>query len=53
MLALHLYNFLFKFSNLWMGPRLAFTILRRVIPVVCRINQTIRCMHISSVTTMY
>jgi len=42
-----------KFSNFWMGPQLAFTILRCIIPVVCRINQTIRCMHISSDTTMY
>jgi len=34
MFALHLYNFLFKFSYLWMGPRLAFIILMCVIPVV-------------------
>jgi len=29
------------------------TILRFVIPVVCRINQPVRCMHISSDITMY
>jgi hypothetical protein len=28
-------------------------ILRCVIPVVCRLNQNIRCMHISSNTTIY
>ena len=28
-------------------------ILRCVIPVVCRINQTVRCTHISSNTTIY
>jgi len=52
MLALHLYEFLFESSNFWLGPRLAFTVLRCVIPVVCRINQTLRCMRISSNTTI-
>jgi hypothetical protein len=28
-------------------------ILRCIIPVVCRINQTVMCRHISSNTTMY
>ena len=29
------------------------SVLRCVIPVVCRINQTVRCMRISSDTTVY
>ena len=42
MLALHLYNFLFKSSNFWTEHRLSFTFLRCVIPFLCRVNQTIK-----------
>jgi len=43
--------FIFKCFTLFLG--LEYVFFRCVIAVVCRINQTIRCMLISSVTTMY
>ena len=42
-----------EFVNLMALCKEVMSFLRCVIPVVCRINQTIWCKHISSDTTMY